>query len=107
MAVVAAVRLGGLLVGGSLGQLAALLLIGPSGPAGLAASVMATVLAASVLAAVLVIGSCLGPGGLAPQSGRAAAFRRKSWSAAFIRQRDPDAAGRRRARAPSLTRAAA
>lgn len=107
VAVGAGVRLGVLLAVGSLWQLAALLLVGPSGTSALAASVVAAVLAASVLATVLVIGGCLGPGGLAPQTGRVAAFRTKSWSAAFVRQRDPDAAGRRRPRAPSPAPAAA
>jgi len=37
----------------------------------------------------------------------AAALREKSWSAAFQRQRDPDAAGRARPRAPSAVPAAA
>jgi Family of unknown function (DUF6412) len=38
---------------------------------------------------------------------RAVALRRKSWGAAFQRQRDPDAAGRARPRAPSAAPAAA
>lgn len=42
-----------------------------------------------------------------PLTGRAAALRRKSWSAAFQRQRDPDAAGHPRPRAPSAVPAAA
>jgi hypothetical protein len=42
-----------------------------------------------------------------PLTGRAAALREKSWSAAFQRQRDPDAAGRPRPRAPSAVPAAA
>jgi len=42
-----------------------------------------------------------------PLTGRAAALREKSWSAAFQRQRDPDAAGRARPRAPSAVPAAA
>ena len=47
----------------------------------------------------------------AQQSGallqRAIAERRKSWGAVFQRQRDPDAAGRSRPRAPSAAPAAA
>lgn len=39
--------------------------------------------------------------------GRAVALREKAWSAAFQRQRDPDAAGRPRPRAPSAAPAAA
>jgi hypothetical protein len=38
---------------------------------------------------------------------RAVALGRKSWAAAFQRQRDPDAAGRARPRAPSAAPAAA
>jgi hypothetical protein len=38
---------------------------------------------------------------------RASALREKSWRAAFSRQRDPDAAGRARPRAPSAALAAA
>ncbi len=41
-----------------------------------------------------------------PLTGRAVALREKSWSAAFQRQRDPDAAGRARPRAPSAVPAA-
>jgi hypothetical protein len=39
--------------------------------------------------------------------GLAVALREKSWSAAFQRQRDPDAAGRPRPRAPGTAPAAA
>jgi hypothetical protein len=42
-----------------------------------------------------------------PLTGRAAALRRKSWSAAFQRQLNPDAAGHARPRAPSAAPAAA
>jgi Family of unknown function (DUF6412) len=42
-----------------------------------------------------------------PLTGRHVALREKSWSAAFQRQRDPDAAGRARPRAPSAAPAAA
>lgn len=42
-----------------------------------------------------------------PQGRRAAALREKSWRAAFLPQRDPDAAGRARPRAPTATPAAA
>ncbi|HYK32234.1 MAG TPA: DUF6412 domain-containing protein [Streptosporangiaceae bacterium] len=38
---------------------------------------------------------------------RASALREKSWRAAFLRQCDPDAAGRPRPRAPSAAPAAA
>ena len=42
-----------------------------------------------------------------PQGGRARALREKSWRAGFLPQRDPDAAGRARPRAPTAARAAA
>jgi len=42
-----------------------------------------------------------------PLVSRAAALREKSWCAAFLRQRDPDAPGRARPRAPSGAPAAA
>ena len=42
-----------------------------------------------------------------PQGRRAAALREKSWRAAFLPQRDPDAAGRPRPRAPTSAPAAA
>ena len=41
-----------------------------------------------------------------PLTGRVVALREKSWSAAFQRQLDPDAAGRTRPRAPSAAPAA-
>ncbi len=43
----------------------------------------------------------------APLTRRTAGLREKSWSAAFLRQCDPDAAGRPRPRAPSAGPAAA
>jgi hypothetical protein len=43
----------------------------------------------------------------APMASRVAALREKSWRAAFLPQRDPDAAGRPRPRAPSGVPAAA
>jgi hypothetical protein len=79
-------------------------------PAGLP-TLAVTVLAAAVLVAAL---SCLAQGGrlariaaAVPQLSRAAALREKSWRAAYGRQRDPDAAGRPRPRAPSAAPAAA
>lgn len=79
-------------------------------PAGLP-TVTVTVLAAAVLVGAL---SCLAHGGrlariaaAVPQLSRAAALREKSWRAAFLRQRDPGAAGRPRPRAPSAAPAAA
>jgi hypothetical protein len=80
------------------------LLISPSGPA-------VTMLAGAVLVAAL---TCLAGGAtlgristVVPLLRRARALREKSWRAAFLRQRDPDAAGRPRPRAPSAAPAAA
>ena len=47
------------------------------------------------------------PVAASPLTGRVAALREKSWSAAFQRQLDPDAAGRVRPRAPGACPAAA
>jgi uncharacterized membrane protein YedE/YeeE len=73
-------------------------------------------LAVSVLAGAVLIAAlgCLASGArmarisaAVPQLSRARALRKKSWGAAFGRQRDPDAAGRPRPRAPSAAPAAA
>jgi len=71
-----------------------------------------TVLAVSVLTGSLAVGLASGArlGRIAeavPLISRAAALREKSWRAGFLRQRDPDAAGRPRPRAPSAVPAAA
>jgi Family of unknown function (DUF6412) len=84
----------------------------PSGLIGPAATALAaTVLAGAVLAAVLaLLTSVAGVSRTAaalPLVRRARALREKSWRAAFLRQRDPDAAGRTRPRAPSAAQAAA
>jgi len=82
-------------------------------PAGLTALALggATVLAGAMFAAVLallisVAGRSRTTAAL-PLIRRASALREKSWRAAFLRQRDPDAAGRPRPRAPSAAPAAA
>jgi hypothetical protein len=79
-------------------------------PSGLTA-VAAAVLAGAMLAAVLaLLTSVAGPSrttAALPLLRRASALREKSWRAAFLRQRDPDAAGRSRPRAPSAAPAAA
>jgi Family of unknown function (DUF6412) len=83
-------------------------LLVPSGSPGLAVTVLAGAALAGVLAAVLVGGAALARISAAvPQICRAAALREKSWRAAFGRQRDPDAAGRPRPRAPAAAPAAA
>lgn len=86
------------------------LAVNPSGSAALT-TLAAAVLAGAMLAAVLtLIAAVAGVSALAaaiPLIRRAAALREKSWRAAFLRQRDPDAAGRARPRAPSAAQAAA
>jgi len=72
-------------------------------PASLSA-VAVTVLAGAVLASGARLGR---PSAAVPLIRRAAALREKSWRAAFLPQRDPDAAGRPRPRAPSAAPAAA
>lgn len=91
-----------------LGRVTGQLLLAPS----VLPAAAVTVLAGAVLAAV--IAACLARGGrlarlsaALPLISRAAALRKKSWGAAFDRQRDPDAAGRPRPRAPSAAPAAA
>jgi hypothetical protein len=82
---------------------------GLTSPAGL------TVLSASVLAGLLtglvvVIAASARitrAVTVAPLVRRVAGLREKSWCAAFLRQRDPGAAGRPRPRAPSAAQAAA
>ena len=107
---------GGLLavLAGLLRDLAQLLL-SPSALTGATATTAVTALAATVLAgAMLAAGlalltSVVGVAGAEalPLLRRARALREKSWRAAFLRQRDPDAAGRARPRAPSAAPAAA
>ena len=86
------------------------LAVGPSGFTALAV-VGGAILAGAMLAAVLsLIASVASVSGLAaglPLVRRSSALREKSWRAAFLRQRDPDAAGRARPRAPSAAPAAA
>jgi hypothetical protein len=73
-----------------------------------AAALLAATVAAGVLAAVLAPSARAARTSAAgPLVSRAAALREKSWCAAFLRQRDPDAPGRARPRAPSAAPAAA
>jgi hypothetical protein len=100
--------LGGLLavVAGLLHDLAQLALA-PSGLTTLALG-GGVMLAGVVLAAALVLLTSVSrPAAAIPALRRACALRRKSARAAFSRQRDPDAAGRARPRAPSAAPAAA
>jgi hypothetical protein len=69
---------------------------------------LATVALAAAVIAVLVRAPLPGAAITAgPLVQRAVALRRKSWGAVFQRQRNPDAAGRARPRAPSAAPAAA
>jgi hypothetical protein len=84
----------------------------PAGSTSQAATALATtVVAGAALAAVLVllarVVSAARAVATVPLLRRASALREKSWHAAFLRQCDPDAAGRPRPRAPSAAPAAA
>lgn len=73
-----------------------------------AVALLAAAVLAGALAACLASAARLGRlSAAAPLIRRAAALREKSWCAAFLPQRDPDAAGRPRPRAPSAAPAAA
>ncbi len=83
-------------------------LLAPSHLSAVAVTLLAGAVLAAALAACLASAARLGRLSAAvPQIGRAAALREKSWCAAFLPQRDPDAAGRPRPRAPSAAPAAA
>ena len=89
-----------------LAQLAA----NPSGLTALTAAVLALSAGAMLVAVLALLTSVAGVSRSAaalPLVRRARALREKSWRAAFLRQRDPDAAGRTRPRAPSAAQAAA
>jgi len=100
--------LGGLLAGllrvlDPVTQLAA----SPSGLTALAGTVLAGAMLVAVLALIASVASPSQESAAQPLIRRASALREKSWGAAFLRQRDPDAAGRSRPRAPSAAPAAA
>ena len=65
------------------------------------------VLAVVIVGCLAVGASRSGATATFPVSRRVAALREKSWRAAFLRQRDPDARGRSRPRAPTAAPAAA
>lgn len=70
------------------------ILAAPSGLSTLAVTVLAGAVLAGVLAACLAGAARLGRLSAAiPLISRAAALREKSWRAAYLEQRDPDAAG--------------
>jgi Family of unknown function (DUF6412) len=97
-----------LTVAGDLWRVAGDLLLAPSGLAAVAVTVLAGALLLSALALCVASGARHGRLAAAiPLGSRAAALRAKSWHTAFLRQRDPDGAGRPRPRAPSAAPAAA
>ena len=100
-------------LGGLLAMLAGLLrdlaqlAVSPSGLTALAAAVLAGAMFAAALALLTSVAGVSRTAAALPLIRRARALREKSWRAAFLRQRDPDAAGRARPRAPSAAPAAA
>jgi hypothetical protein len=105
---VAMTALGGLLamLAGLLRDLAQLA-VSPSGLTALAATVLAGAMFAAVLVLLTSVAGVSRTAAALPLIRRDRALREKSWRAAFLRQRDPDAAGRTRPRAPSAAPAAA
>ena len=92
----------GLVLLAELSRLAGMLLLAPGGRPGLAVTALAATVLVGAIFAGLACAAWLGRiAGLIPLVGRASALRQKSLGAAFLRQRDPDAAGRPRPRAPS------
>ena len=86
------------------------LVVSPSGLTALAVvggAILAGAMLAAVLALLTSVASLSRATAALPMVRRASALREKSWRAAFLRQRDPDAAGRSRPRAPSAAPAAA
>jgi uncharacterized membrane protein len=83
------------------------LAVSPSGLTAMAGAVLAGAVFAAVLALLTSVASLSRATAALPMVRRASALREKSWGAAFLRQRDPDAAGRSRPRAPSAAPAAA
>ncbi|WP_300608378.1 DUF6412 domain-containing protein [Trebonia sp.] len=72
-----------------------------------AAVLTVAVLAVALVGSFAVGASHAGATARLPVLRRVAALREKSWRVAFVRQRDPDARGRARPRAPSAAAAAA
>jgi hypothetical protein len=86
---------------------ASCLAAGPSGLTALAATVVAGVALAAVFVLLASVARTSRSAAVLPMLRRAAALREKSWRADYLRQRDPDASGRSRPRAPSAAPAAA
>jgi len=83
------------------------LAVSPTALTALAAAVLAGAMFAAVLALLTSVAGLSRTAAALPMIRRASALQEKSWRAAFLRQRDPDAAGRPRPRAPSAAPAAA
>jgi Family of unknown function (DUF6412) len=73
----------------------------------LATAALAGAMLAVVLALLASVARLSRTAAAIPMIRRTSAMREKSWRASFLRQRDPDAAGRPRPRAPSAAPAAA
>ncbi len=69
--------------------------------------VLAAITLTGMLVALLADGARVAAATAGPLTCQAAAFRAKSWRAAYLPQRDPDGPGRPRPRAPSAGPAAA
>ncbi len=80
---------------------------GSWGLTALAATALAGAMLAAVLALLASVARLSRTAAAIPMIARTSGMREKSWRAAFLRQRDPDAAGRARPRAPSAAQAAA
>jgi hypothetical protein len=80
---------------------------GPAGVTALSAAILAAVVTGLIVAALADSVRLTRAVTSGPLLSRAAGLREKSWCAACLRQRDPDAAGRARPRAPSAAPAAA
>jgi Family of unknown function (DUF6412) len=83
------------------------LAVSPSGLTAMAGAVLAGAMLAAVLVLLTSVSGPSRTSATLPMIRRASALREKSWRAGFLRQRDPDAAGRPRPRAPSASPAAA
>jgi hypothetical protein len=107
VAAVPVIRSGVLLLLAVMWPVAGSVLAGPDGFRALSAAVLAAVLTGLIVAILADSARLARAVTSGPLVSRAAGLREKSWCAAFLRQRDPDAAGRPRPRAPSAAPAAA
>ncbi len=83
------------------------LVVSPHGFTALAATALAGAALAAMLVLLASVARISRVAAALPLLRRASALRERSWRAGFTRQRDPDAAGRARPRAPSAALAAA